>query len=136
MIHVTQEVYRVHTIYLQARPNYAGNRVESLVAYVQSEEPAPANKSRVIKILGKLQNTRALPLLVRLCTRHDQVWDHNRRVCQREIKKAIDKLTGKMAKPPYLWYLLLKTVMPDAWSEMLGEDFVTKCLKRPGKPEL
>ena len=72
--------------------------VDALVAYLQSSEPTLDDKNRAIWLLGELRDRRALPAL-RALDRGD-VCDHARFVCQRDRRKAIDKIRGNRFEPP------------------------------------
>jgi HEAT repeat protein len=80
-----------------AQSAHAGDRVESLIGYLESEAPPLDLKNRAIWVLGELRDERALETLQAMLVSEE--CDHDNRVCQREIRKAIRKITGEIPNP-------------------------------------
>lgn len=76
-----------------AMQQYSGDKIEALIAVLESDSQSLDDKNKVIWALGKLRDKRALPVLKGLVT--GAPCDHNRFVCQRELEKAINNLEGK-----------------------------------------
>lgn len=75
-----------------AQATQPGNQIDSLVAYLQSSEPALDDKNRAIWLLGELRDPRALPALEALD--RGEPCNHAPFVCQYELRKAVDKIQG------------------------------------------
>ena len=71
---------------------YRGDKIEALIAVLESDSQSLHDKNNAIWALGKLRDKRALPVLKSLVT--GAPCDHNRFVCQRELEKAINNLEG------------------------------------------
>ncbi len=70
-----------------AMRQFPGDRVEALVALVQSDRYTLEQKNRAVWALGQLRDPRALPVLKKYYT--GAPCDHARYLCQYELKKAI-----------------------------------------------
>lgn len=75
---------------------FPGDGVEALIAVVESEDHPLAERNRAVWALGQTGDSRALPALERYYT--GDACDHARRLCQHELKKAIDLLRGRAAR--------------------------------------
>ncbi len=73
-----------------AQKEFGGDRVEALMAFVQSDRHALSERNRAVWALGQLRDPRALPVLQKYYT--GEPCDHARYLCQAELKKAIDLL--------------------------------------------
>lgn len=73
-------------------------RPDALVAHLNSVPLG--QKNRVIWVMGELRDPRVLATLEGLCLFEE--CDHDRFVCQREVRKAIRKIEGKTPNP-YFW---------------------------------
>ena len=82
---------------IEARQASLGDKLDALVAYLESSAPTLDDKNRAIGLLGELRDRRALPVLDAL-DRGDAC-DHARFVCQRERRKAINKIQGNGFEP-------------------------------------
>ncbi len=78
----------VKDISAKATQEYSGERVEALIAYIQSEKHSLRDRNRAVWALGRIGDKRALPVLEQFCT--GKPCDHDKYLCQREINKAID----------------------------------------------
>ena len=68
----------------------AGQEVPALIAQLQSDTTTLREKNRIIWALGRLRDKRALPVLEALVT--GEKCDHSKYVCQRELKRAIERI--------------------------------------------
>ena len=84
-----------------AMARYPGDRVEALLAVVDCDECSLRDRNRAVWALGQLGDERALPGLRRHYT--GQPCDHARRLCQRELEKAIDLAEGGFNATALLW---------------------------------
>lgn len=73
-----------------AMKEFPGDRVEALVATVQSERHTLTERNHAVWALGQMRDPRALPVLKHYYT--GKPCDHARYLCQYELKKAIDLL--------------------------------------------
>ena len=71
---------------------YGGDRVEALIEVLNSETASLKAKNDAIWTLTYIGDQRALPVLKSLQT--GQECDHDRQVCQRELKRAITQIEG------------------------------------------
>jgi hypothetical protein len=71
----------------EATKEYPGNRVEALIAYVSSENHSLKKRNRAVWALGQIGDKSALAVLESFYTGGD--CDHEKHLCQHEIKKAI-----------------------------------------------
>ncbi|HET6557277.1 MAG TPA: hypothetical protein VFG54_08180 [Prolixibacteraceae bacterium] len=71
---------------------YGGDRVEALIGVLNSETAGLKAKNDAIWTLTYIGDQRALPVLKSLQT--GQECDHDRSVCQRELKRAIAQIEG------------------------------------------
>ncbi len=75
----------------EASQLYPGDKIEALIAYMNSEDQSLQKRNRAIWALGQLGDERALSVLQKFYT--GEPCDHSRYVCQHELEKAI-KLCG------------------------------------------
>ncbi|HSL22759.1 MAG TPA: hypothetical protein VK886_14600 [Vicinamibacterales bacterium] len=87
----------------RARAEFGGDEVEALITLVASERHTLAERGRAVHALGQLRDRRALPVLERFYTADE--CDHARFLCQRELRKAIEKCRGGMRPPGWLPFL-------------------------------
>ena len=80
-----------------AMREFPGDRVEALMALVQSEQHTLAQRNHAVWALGQLRDARALPVLQKYYT--GQPCDHARYLCQSELKKAIRLLKSESFDP-------------------------------------
>ena len=109
------ESERITAVYLRAQ-ELPGDQVESLIAFVRAEETPVRDKSTAIMLLGELRDPRALETLEPLYTGAE--CDHQRFVCQRELGKAIDRVSGKAPPQPWLMRRLNRWMLPEIFGEM------------------
>ncbi|MFB0524791.1 MAG: HEAT repeat domain-containing protein [Phycisphaerae bacterium] len=82
----------VKEISAEATQQYQGDRVEALIAYINSEDHNLKEKNHVVWALGQLGDERALPVLEKSYT--GQPCNHDKSLCQRELRRAIKLCKG------------------------------------------
>ena len=80
--------------------DYRGDQVEALLGLVQSEGRSFADRDQAVWALGILGEGRALPVLTKFYTGRE--CDHSRFLCQKELRKAIDRCEGRNWAPGWL----------------------------------
>ena len=78
-----------------------GDRVLALIAYVESSKHTLRDRNRAVWALGQLGDARALPVLERNLTGTD--CDHQRALCQYELRKAIRLCRGGTNVAALVW---------------------------------
>ncbi len=71
-----------------AMKEYRGDRVQALIAMVDSDRHPLGERNRAVWALGQMRDPRGLSVLRKYYT--GQRCDHDRYLCQNELKKAID----------------------------------------------
>jgi len=89
-----------HKFSARAMQEFPGDEVEALLAFVQSERHTLAERNRAVHALGQIGDPRALPVLARLYTSRE--CQHDKFLCQAELRKAIDRCNGKNWAPRWL----------------------------------
>jgi hypothetical protein len=84
----------------RAMDEFPGDEVEALAALVQSDKHTLAERSRAVQALGQIGDSRAVPILETLYT--GQACQHDKFLCQSELRKAIDRCRGKNWAPAWL----------------------------------
>lgn len=84
----------------QAMQEFPGDEVEALLALAQSERHALARRNAAVHALGQIGDRRALPVLEKFLTGGQ--CQHDRLLCQHELRKAIDRCNGKNWAPRWL----------------------------------
>jgi hypothetical protein len=74
--------------------------VDALIGFVQAEHHTLAERNTAVHALGQIGSDRALSVLQRYYTGHS--CDHSRFLCQKELRKAIDRCGGKNWAPSWL----------------------------------
>ncbi len=82
----------VKAICAEATQEYAGDRVEALIAYVNSESHSLRDRNHAVWALGQIGDRRALPVLEGFYT--GGPCNHDKYLCQRELQKAIKLCKG------------------------------------------
>jgi hypothetical protein len=98
-----QRYNSIRSICERAAAGDASDRIGALLTYMKSEGTDFEEKNRVIWALGELRDPAVLDELTAL--HGSETCDHGRFVCQREVRKAINKITGKTPNP-YFWQKL------------------------------
>jgi len=91
----------VRTVSAAALHEQPGDRIEALMAYAESPTHNLRERNRVVWALGQLGDSRALPLLEKYYT--GQSCDHDRALCQHELKKAIRLCRGGINLSAFVW---------------------------------
>ena len=78
-----------------------GDRVPALMAYVESPAHPMRDRNRAVWALGQLGDARALPLLEKHFTGRE--CEHDRALCQHELRKAIRLCRGATNMPAFIW---------------------------------
>jgi hypothetical protein len=84
----------------RAMREFPGDEVEALRSFVQSENHALAERTEAVHALGQIGSERALPVLVRYYTGRE--CEHSKFMCQKELRKAMDRCSGKNWAPSWL----------------------------------
>ncbi|MDH4240744.1 MAG: hypothetical protein OEW48_14385 [Phycisphaerae bacterium] len=71
----------------EATKEYPGDRVKALIAYASSENHSLKKRNRAVWALGQIGDKSALAVLESYYTGGE--CDHEKRLCQRELKHAI-----------------------------------------------
>lgn len=71
----------------EATKEYPGSRVEALITYVSSESHSLKKRNRAVWALGQIGDKSALAVLESFYTGGD--CEHEKHLCQHELKKAI-----------------------------------------------
>ena len=90
----------VKKISAEAVQQYPGDRVEALIAYVRSEDHSLRKRNLAVWTLGQIGDKRALPVLTQFYT--GGPCDHNSRLCQGELQKAIKLCKGSINATAWL----------------------------------
>ena len=90
----------VKEISAEATQQYPGDRIEALMAYVDSENKSLRQRNRAVWALGQIGDERALPTLEKSYT--GQPCDHDSRLCQGELQKAIKLCKGGLNATTWL----------------------------------
>ncbi|MBU2503042.1 hypothetical protein KJ682_17050 [bacterium] len=67
--------------------------IEALLVWIQSPHHTLEDRNRGVWALGQIGDPRALPVLEQYY--HGGECDHERELCQRELKKAISRIKGE-----------------------------------------
>jgi len=78
-----------------------GDRISALMAYVETPTHSLQERNRAVWALGQLGDPRALPVLERCFT--GESCDHERALCQYELKKAIRLCRGAANLSALVW---------------------------------
>lgn len=82
----------VRDISAEATKQYPGDRVEALISYVQNKNNSLRKRDLAVWALGQIGDQRALPTLEKSYT--SGPCDHDSRLCQGELQKAIKLCKG------------------------------------------
>jgi hypothetical protein len=78
-----------------------GDRVAAIMAYADAPAHSLKDRNRAVWALGQLGDPRALPVLEKYYT--GQPCDHDRALCQYELKKAIKLCRGGTNLSAFVW---------------------------------
>ena len=79
----------------RAQREFSGDRVEALMAFVDSDRHPLQERNRAVWALGQIADPRALPVLRKHYTGAE--CQHDKFLCQYELKKALDNCAGANA---------------------------------------
>lgn len=82
----------VHDASEAALRDHPGDRIQALIAYVDSPNHTLRERNRAVWALGRLRDARALPVLEKHFT--GETCDHERRLCRYELRKALERCRG------------------------------------------
>ena len=91
----------VHAASEAALLEQPGDRVPALMAYIESPAHTLSERNRAVWALGQLGDARALPVLEKHFT--DRPCEHDRALCQYELRKAIRLCRGASNLPAFIW---------------------------------
>jgi HEAT repeat protein len=91
----------VHAASEAALLGHPGDRVLALMAYVESPTHSLRERNRAVWALGQLGDARALPVLETHFTGRD--CEHDRALCQDELRKAIRLCRGATNISAFVW---------------------------------
>lgn len=89
-----------HKVSAQAMQEFSGDEVQALLTLVQSERHTLAKRNAAVHALGQIGDRRALPVLEKFYTGGQ--CEHDKLLCQQELRKAIDRCHGKNWAPDWL----------------------------------
>ena len=84
-----------------ALAEHPGDRVPALIAYVESPTHSLRARDRAVWALGQVADARALPVLEKHLT--GKACDHDRDLCQYELRKAIRLCRGTPNMLAFAW---------------------------------
>lgn len=84
----------------RAKQEFPGDEVEALLGFVQSERRTLAERNAAVHALGQIGDRRALPVLEGFYTGRE--CQHSKFLCQKELRKAIDRCDGRNWAPSWL----------------------------------
>lgn len=79
----------VKSVCAEAMREYPGDRVDAVIAYVESESHSLKERNKAVWALGYLGDKRALPVLKKYYS--GEPCEHDKYLCQGELAKAIKK---------------------------------------------
>jgi hypothetical protein len=95
----------IHSYSRRAQSMFPGERVEALIAMVDCQNCILEDRNHAVWALGQLAEKRALPVLQKYYT--GMKCDHERFICQYELRKALN-LAAKGHNPSaFLWRWML-----------------------------
>jgi len=95
----------IHSYSRRAQSMFPGARVEALIAMVDCRNCSLKDRNHAVWALGQLAEKRALPVLQKYYT--GTKCDHERLICQYELRKALN-LAAKGRNPSaFLWRWML-----------------------------
>lgn len=91
----------VRSISKEALREYPGNEVKALISFVNSQNQSLGKRNRAVWALGQIGDKQALPTLEKFYT--GQPCDHEKYLCQKELKKAIRLCKGGFNLTRWAW---------------------------------
>ena len=87
----------------RAQQEYSGDCVEALSSFVEDEKHSLKERNSAVWALGQLGDKRALPVLKKYYT--GEPCQHDKFLCQYELKKAIKLAEGSFNITALFWYI-------------------------------
>lgn len=88
-----------------AQERFPGDRVTALVAMVDCESCVMSDRNHAVWALGQLGDPRSLPVLEKYYTGGQ--CDHQKKVCQYELKKALELVREGYNSGAFFWKWML-----------------------------
>lgn len=85
----------------QTQSRYEGDRITAFISALEDEQNGLDMKNRIIWTLGQYGDERAEPVCRSLLTGEE--CDHEKYVCQYELKKALAYMEGKPSVFAWIW---------------------------------
>jgi hypothetical protein len=89
-----------HKFATRVTKEFPGDEVEALLVLVQSDRHSLGERNHAVHALGQIGDRRAIPTLEKFYTGRE--CDHSKFLCQKELRKAIDRCSGKNWAPSWL----------------------------------
>lgn len=86
-----------HSYAQVAQRQYGGGEIYALMRAVDDERLPLGERNHAVWALGQFRDSRALPVLARFST--GEPCQHDKFICQSELKKAIDLCSGRTTAP-------------------------------------
>lgn len=96
----------VQEIINEARDLHQGNRIESLIHFMESEEIPVSKRNRAVWALGQMGESRALPFLIKHSLSEEEHSDQA--LSRHELKKAIKLCKGGWNITAWTWRRFVK----------------------------
>jgi len=84
-----------------AQAHFPGDSVAALISMATSEDAQLSDRNRAIWALGQLGSSEALPALQSLVS--NELCDHDSKICQHELEKAIEGCSGSTNIGAIIW---------------------------------
>lgn len=89
-----------------AQEQFPGDRVASLIQMVECQSRDLRDRNHAVWALGQLADRRALPVLEKYYT--GEKCDHQHKICQYELKKALRLVRSGHNSEAFLWRWMLR----------------------------
>ena len=87
----------------KAQQEYSGDCVQALSAFIENEKHSFKERNSAVWALGQLGDKRALPVLKKYYTGEN--CQHDKFLCQYELKKAIKLIEGGFNITAFFWHI-------------------------------
>lgn len=92
----------INSISNEALREFEGDRVIALISYADCNKYDLRKRDSAVWALGQIGDKRALPILQKYYTGEN--CDHQKNLCQHELKKAIEGCSGKFNATAWMRY--------------------------------